>query len=44
MATRVHQGSKKEWKLLHADQDLERFIGRIADWDEPYPEPIILDM
>ena len=44
MDAHIHGGSKSDWKLLHADQDLDRFLGRLADWDEPYPEPILLEM
>ena len=40
----LHGGSKGEWHLLHTDQDFEGFLGQIPDWDEPYPEPILVEM
>jgi len=40
----LHPHSKKDWKLLHADQDLDRFFGRLAEWTEHYPEPVLLEM
>lgn len=40
----LHKGSKEGWRLLHTDNDLEAFLGSIPDWDEPYPEPILVEM
>jgi len=41
---KLHGGSKGAWRLLHTDQDLDPFVRAIPDWDEPYPEPILVEM